>query len=249
MSVILSTVDFYKELFLVSERIENLKWNRRWKWKFVLTAKLSSMLRILAGFSPYQTCPFTEPLKVGSESYKVNQYDEEDQVTSWDRKGLSLTQSTSKDCWQSCLPSHQIWLSQFRQPGQHNPSIDLLGRAFWVFQGRPYTTVRRAAGYIPPKAWIISLSFVSKRRGKPSKDKLPGPSCLGLMLPWAHAEKFLLIPLGNCYTLRTKCFKLVMPPCTSDAPDSLLLQQLCTYHPLESSSSSFVYMALLSNFR
>ena len=63
------------------------------------------------------------------------------------------------------------------------------------------------------------------------------------MLPWAHAEKFLLITLGNCYTLRTKCFKPVMPPCTSETPDFAALAtlyipppgkfflQLCVYGP------------------
>lgn len=46
--------------------------------KSTLTANLSPMLSILTGFSPYQTPPFTESLRVGFESYKVSQYDEEE---------------------------------------------------------------------------------------------------------------------------------------------------------------------------
>lgn len=57
--------------------------------KYAFAAKFSSMLRIVASFSPYQTYPFTESLKVGSETSKVNQYEEEEQVMFADRKGLT----------------------------------------------------------------------------------------------------------------------------------------------------------------
>ena len=68
------------------------------------------------------------------------------------------------------------------------------------------------------------------------------------MLPWAYAEKFLLIPLGNYYTLRTKCFKSVMPPCTSDTPDSAALSTLYIPPPGKFFLQLCVH-ALLSNFR
>ena len=170
------------ELFLVTERIENLKWNRRWKQKSILTAKLCPILRILASFFPYQTYPFTESLKVGSEPYKINQYDEEEQVTLWERKWLSLTPSVSREGWQSWLLGHQIWPSHLRQPGQHNPSIDLLGRDFWVFQGRPHKTVRESSRlYTTTKPMNLDKPFLcfSKGCGKTSKDKLPRASLLG----------------------------------------------------------------------
>lgn len=225
-------MDFCTELFLVTERIENLKWNGRWKQKSTWTAKLSLILRTLASFFPYQTYPFTEPLKVGSESYKVDPYNEEQQVTLWDRKGLSLTPSVSRDGWQSWLLGHQIWPFQLRQPGQHNPSTDLLGRDFWVFQERPRKTVRESSRlYTTTKPMNLDIPFlcVSKGRGKASKDKLPRASLLGPNAAARPSWKFLLIHLGNCYTVRTVSL-VVTHPRASDPPGSLLLWQLCTYH-------------------
>lgn len=55
-----------------------------------LTAKLSAVLGIPASLSPYQTHPFTESLKAGSVSCKVNRYENEEQVIP-DSQGLSLT--------------------------------------------------------------------------------------------------------------------------------------------------------------
>lgn len=54
-----------------------------------VTAKLSLIVRVLASFSPCQTHPFAESLKVASETYKVDQYDEEEQVMLGDSKGLT----------------------------------------------------------------------------------------------------------------------------------------------------------------
>lgn len=107
-----------------------------------------------------------ESLKVVSETYKVSQYDEEEE--SIVRRELGAV--GEQGCWQSWLPSLQIWPSQVRKLGQHNPSIDIFWRAFLILQERHLRTVRESRR-LHSTTTITSLDkhflCVSKECGKP----------------------------------------------------------------------------------
>lgn len=73
--------------------------------------------------------------------------------------------------------SHQIWLSQFRQPGLHNPSIDLLGRAFGYFKEDLTHLSGEQQAVAISKSLDNKFSFVSKKK---DMGNLPKISSLGL---------------------------------------------------------------------